>query len=58
MIKTNQTNKNLCHSLVYAYKEYQDLDPELVHQIRVALNQELVLVRDDLKDKIEQMTKT
>lgn len=33
------------------------LDHTVLHDIRDALNQELVLGRDDFKDKIEQMTK-
>jgi len=40
-----------------AYRELfrVHLDAELVHAIRGALNEELVLGRDDFKDKIEQM---
>jgi putative transposase len=33
-----------------------ELEPGQIHDIRAALNQELVLGRDDFKDKIEQMT--
>lgn len=42
----------------FIYRELfrSHLDPEQVHQIREALNQELVLGRDDFKVKIEQMT--
>lgn len=42
----------------YAYRELfrSHLEPGQVHQIREALNQELVLGRDDFKAKIEQMT--
>ena len=42
-----------------AYRELfrHHLDDSEVHEIRDALSQELVLVRDDFKDKIEQMSK-
>lgn len=42
----------------YAYRELfrSHLEPEQVHQIREAINQELVLGRNDFKDKIERMT--
>jgi putative transposase len=42
----------------YAYRElFQNhLDKDEVHSIRDALNQELVLGRDDFKDKIAEMT--
>lgn len=42
----------------YAYSELfrNHLDAEQVHLIREALNQELVLGRDDFKLKIEKMT--
>jgi len=42
----------------YAYRELfrQHMDHTTVHDIREALNQELVLGREDFKDKIEQMT--
>ena len=33
-----------------------DLEPDKIHEIRDALNQQLVLGRDDFKDKIEKMT--
>lgn len=41
-----------------AYRELfcSDLSPDQLHIIRAALNQELVLGRDDFKDKIAQMT--
>jgi len=40
-----------------AYRELfrHHLDPEAIHAIRAALNQELVLGREDFKDKIKQM---
>lgn len=43
----------------YAYRELfnNQLDKDEVHSIRESLNQELVLGRDDFKEKIEQMTK-
>lgn len=43
----------------YAYRELfsHSLDKTELHAVREALNQELVLGRDDFKDKIEQMTK-
>ena len=43
----------------HAYRELfrHHIDATLLHSIRDALNQELVLGRDDFKDKIEQMTK-
>jgi putative transposase len=43
----------------YAYRElFRDhLDKDEVHSIREALNQELVLGRDDFKEKIEKMAK-
>ena len=42
----------------YAYRELfrHLLDNDLLHSIREALNQELVLGREDFKDRIEQMT--
>ena len=42
----------------HAYRELfrSHLESEEVHQIRKAVNQELVLGRDDFKDKIEKMT--
>ena len=42
----------------HAYRELfrHPLDDDLLHAIREALNQELVLGREDFKDKIEQMT--
>jgi putative transposase len=42
----------------HAYRELfrSHLEPDEVHQIRDALNQELVLGRDDFKDKIEKIT--
>jgi putative transposase len=42
----------------HAYRELfrSHLELEQVHQIREALNQELVLGRDDFKEKIEKMT--
>lgn len=42
----------------YAYRELfrSQLNDEDVHDIRDALNQQLVLGRDDFKDKIEEMT--
>lgn len=43
----------------YAYRELfsHSLDKTELHAVREALNQELVLGREDFKDKIEQMTK-
>jgi putative transposase len=43
----------------HAYRELFrfHLDDQQVHDIRSALNQELVLGRDDFKDKIEQLLK-
>jgi len=43
---------------LFAYRELfcNALDKNQVHQIREALNQELVTGREDFKDKIEQMT--
>jgi putative transposase len=43
----------------HAYRELfsHSLDKTELHAIRETLNQELVLGRDDFKDKIEQMTK-
>ncbi|MEJ2379443.1 MAG: hypothetical protein P8Y71_30005, partial [Pseudolabrys sp.] len=42
-----------------AYRELfrAHMEPDLIHVIRGTLNQELVLGRDDFKDKIEQMAK-
>ena len=42
----------------YSYRELfkNYIDKNELHEIREALNQELVLGRDDFKDKIEQMT--
>jgi putative transposase len=42
----------------HAYRELfrHHMDNDLLHAIREALNQELVLGRDDFKDRIEQMT--
>ena len=41
-----------------AYRELfrAHMEPDQIHAIRSSLNQELVLGRDDFKDKIEQMT--
>lgn len=41
----------------YVYRELfrHHIDNEQIHEIREALNQELVLGRDDFKDKIELM---
>jgi REP-associated tyrosine transposase len=60
-------NKHLLYSQLgnndseqlYAYRELfkNHLDSGDLHGIRNALNQELVLGRDDFKEKIEQMTK-
>ena len=43
----------------HAYRELfsQSIEQKQLHEIREALNQELVLGRDDFKDKIEQVTK-
>jgi len=43
----------------FAYRELfrAHMEPDEIHVIRSTLNQELVLGRDDFKDKIEQMTK-
>ena len=43
----------------YLYRELfkHHLDDDDIHSIREAVNQELVLGRDDFKEKIEQMTK-
>jgi len=43
----------------YAYRELfrHSLSKAELHDIREALNQELVLGREDFKDKIEQMTR-
>lgn len=43
----------------YSYREIfrVHMDDEQIHEIRETLNQELVLGRDDFKDKIERMTK-
>lgn len=43
----------------HAYRELFGihLDPDQIHAIRDALNQELVLGREDFKERIEQMTK-
>ena len=53
-----QSLGNTAAARYYAYSELfrSHLDPEQVHEIREALNQELVLGRDDFKVKIEQMT--
>jgi len=42
----------------FAYREFfcMDLEPDEIHAIRDALNQQLVLEREDFKDKIEEMT--
>ena len=42
-----------------AYRELYraHMEPDQIHDIRSTLNQELVLGRDDFKDRIEQMTK-
>ena len=47
------------HARCHAYRELfrHNMDNAQLHVIRAALNQELVLGRDDFKDKIEQMTK-
>ena len=44
---------------IHAYRELfnQHLEKAEVHAIRTALNQELVLGREDFKDKIETMLK-
>jgi len=44
---------------LHAYRELfkTDIDPAHVHEIRDALGQELVLGRDDFKEKIAQVTK-
>jgi len=49
---------NLPSERQYAYRELfrLHLDSDQVHAIRDALNQQLVLGRDDFKDKIEEMT--
>lgn len=41
----------------YAYRELfrAHMEPDQIHEIRSTLNQELVLGRDDFKDKIEKM---
>lgn len=46
------------HQRCHAYRELfrTDIAPDQLHDIRDALNQELVLGRDDFKDKIEMMT--
>lgn len=46
-------------SCQHAYRELfrQHMDPTAIHAIRAALNQELVLGREDFKERIEQMTK-
>lgn len=46
-------------SCQYAYRELfrQHMDHTVIHDIREALNQELVLGREDFKDRIEQMAK-
>jgi putative transposase len=43
----------------YTYRELFRMprDPRQIHAIREALNQELVLGREDFKDKIERMSK-
>ena len=42
----------------FAYRELfrTHMEPDQIHAIRDALNQQLVLGRDDFKDKIEEMT--
>ena len=42
----------------FAYRELfsKHLEPDQIHSIRDALNQQLVLGRDDFKDKVEEMT--
>lgn len=46
------------HQRYHTYRELfrTDIAPDQLHDIRDALNQELVLGRDDFKDKIEMMT--
>ena len=43
----------------HAYRELfrHHMDHSIIHEIRETLNQELVLGRDDFKDRIEQMTR-
>ena len=47
------------HQRQYAYRELfcTDIATDQLHDIRDALNQELVLGRDDFKEKIERMTR-
>ena len=42
----------------FSYRELfrNHLEPDQIHAIRDALNQQLVLGRDDFKNKIEEMT--
>ena len=61
MLEAHPVYKRLGLSLEqqqYAYRELfrKDLDKEVLHVIREVLNQELVLGREDFKDKIERMT--
>ncbi|MCW8830680.1 MAG: transposase [Gammaproteobacteria bacterium] len=62
MIESHPVYKRLANSVEqrqHAYRELfnKDLDQEDLHAIREVLNQELVLGREDFKDKIEQMTR-
>lgn len=50
--KTTEIRNRVYRSLFESYLKSED-----IHSIREALNQELVLGRDDFKNKIEQMTK-
>jgi len=62
MLELHPIYKRLASNLEqqqYAYRELfdNDLDKAELHVIREVLNQELVLGREDFKDKIEQITK-
>jgi putative transposase len=54
-----ETLDNDAQQRQYAYRELfrKHMDQGQIHAIREALNQELVLGREDFKDKIERMTK-
>lgn len=52
-LELGKTDKERC----YAYRELfrHKMDDKLIHDIRESVNQELVLGREDFKDKIEKM---
>lgn len=62
LVEHHPLYRALGHTVPARLHDYRELfrhhlDGTILHEIRDALNQELVLGRDDFKDKIEQMTK-